>query len=101
MEQSVLHFSSWRFLRLRLRPNVHSPGDRRIAERMSTVLHIVWRPMRIRPVQLDACSIWRILHPITRAAYTYALTEAHALAYWLGNDREVSLLCARPDVWLL
>ena len=40
----------------------------------------------------DAPAIWRIIGPTIRAGETYALdpdmTEAAALAYWLGNDRE-------------
>ena len=49
--------------------------------------------MRIRPAQMDdASAIWRIIGPTIRAGETYALdrdmTEADALAYWLGNDRK-------------
>ena len=49
--------------------------------------------MHIRPAHMsDAPSIWRIIGPVIRAGETYALdpdmTEADALAYWLGNDRE-------------
>jgi ribosomal protein S18 acetylase RimI-like enzyme len=49
--------------------------------------------MQIRPAQMnDAPAIWRIIAPTIRAGETYALdrdmTEADALAYWLGNDRE-------------
>jgi ribosomal protein S18 acetylase RimI-like enzyme len=49
--------------------------------------------MQIRPAQMsDAPSIWRIIGPTIRAGETYALdrdmTEADALAYWLGNDRD-------------
>jgi len=40
----------------------------------------------------DASSIWGIIGPTIRAGDTYALdrdmTEADALAYWLGDDRE-------------
>jgi len=40
----------------------------------------------------DASAIWRIIGPTIRAGETYALdpdmTEADALAYWLGDDRE-------------
>lgn len=56
--------------------------------------------MRIRPAQTqDAPSIWRIIGPIIQAGETYALdrdmTEADALAYWLGEDRET--LVAEED----
>lgn len=49
--------------------------------------------MHIRPAHMnDAQSIWRIIGPTIRDGQTYALdqdmTEADALAYWLGNDRE-------------
>ena len=49
--------------------------------------------MHIRPANInDAPSIWRIIGPTIRDGETYALdpdmTEADALAYWLGNDRE-------------
>ncbi|MCR6632951.1 MAG: hypothetical protein NVV74_24505 [Magnetospirillum sp.] len=49
--------------------------------------------MHIRPAHMnDAPSIWRIIGPTIRAGETYALdrdmTEADALAYWLGGDRE-------------
>lgn len=49
--------------------------------------------MQIRPARIDdAPSIWRIIGPTIRAGETYALdwdmTEADALAYWLGGDRE-------------
>jgi len=48
--------------------------------------------LRIRPATLDdAPAIWRIIGPTIRAGETYALdcdlTEADALAYWLGADR--------------
>jgi len=40
----------------------------------------------------DAPAIWRIIGPVIRAGETYALdpamSEADALAYWLGKDRE-------------
>jgi ribosomal protein S18 acetylase RimI-like enzyme len=40
----------------------------------------------------DAPAIWRIIGPTIRAGETYALdrdmSEADALAYWLGSDRE-------------
>ena len=40
----------------------------------------------------DAPLIWAILEPIIRAGETYALprdmTEAEAIAYWMGPDRE-------------
>lgn len=49
--------------------------------------------MHIRPARKgDAPAIWRIIGPIIRAGETYALdrdmTEAGALAYWLGDDRD-------------
>ncbi len=47
----------------------------------------------IRPATpSDAAAIWRIIGPTICAAETYALpsdfSEADALAYWLGTDRE-------------
>lgn len=49
--------------------------------------------MLIRLAHLnDAPSIWRIIGPTIRAGETYALdrdmTEADALTYWLGRDRQ-------------
>ncbi len=49
--------------------------------------------MLIRLAQTtDAPAIWRIIGPTIRAGETYALdrqmSEADALAYWLGKDRE-------------
>ncbi|HYC46084.1 MAG TPA: GNAT family N-acetyltransferase [Burkholderiales bacterium] len=49
--------------------------------------------MHIRPAYMnDAPAIWRIIGPTIRAGETYALdrdiSEADALAYWLGEDRE-------------
>ena len=49
--------------------------------------------MHVRPARKeDAPSIWRIIGPTIRAGETYALdrdmSEADALAYWLGADRE-------------
>jgi RimJ/RimL family protein N-acetyltransferase len=49
--------------------------------------------MHIRAAHIDdASGIWDILRPTIRAGETYALdpdmTEADALAYWLGEDRE-------------
>lgn len=49
--------------------------------------------MHIRPAHAtDAPSIWRIIGPTIRAGETYALdpdmSEADALAYWLGEDRQ-------------
>lgn len=53
---------------------------------MKTSLHI--RPAHMN----DAPSIWGIIGPTIRAGETYALdrdlSEADALAYWLGDDRE-------------
>lgn len=40
----------------------------------------------------DAAAVWSILAPVIRAGETYALprdmSEADALAYWLGGDRQ-------------
>ena len=52
--------------------------------------------MHIRPADMgDADSIWRVIGPTIRAGETYALdrdmSEADALAYWLGADRETFL----------
>jgi len=49
--------------------------------------------MHVRPARMeDASSIWHIIGPTIRAGETYALdrdmSEADALAYWLGADRE-------------
>lgn len=49
--------------------------------------------MHVRPAQTnDAPAIWRIIGPTIRAGETYALdrdmSEAEALAYWMGGDRE-------------
>jgi len=49
--------------------------------------------MNIRMAQAgDAGAIWRVIGPTIRAGETYALdrdmSEADALAYWLGADRE-------------
>jgi ribosomal protein S18 acetylase RimI-like enzyme len=49
--------------------------------------------MRIRRAGVeDAGAIWRVIEPTIRAGETYALdrdmTEAEALAYWMGDDRE-------------
>lgn len=54
--------------------------------------------MHIRPANSDdAQAIWRIIGPTIRAGETYALdrdmSEAEALAYWMGEDRET--LCRR------
>lgn len=50
--------------------------------------------MNIRPAtSADAPAIWRILEPMIRAGETYALprdmSEAAALAFWMGEGREV------------
>src|SRR5215471_3382779 len=47
----------------------------------------------IRPATTeDAAAIWSIIAPIIRAGETYALdralSEADALAYWMGSDRQ-------------
>lgn len=49
--------------------------------------------MIVRPATAeDAAAIWSIIGPTIRAGETYALdpgmSEATALAYWLGGDRE-------------
>jgi ribosomal protein S18 acetylase RimI-like enzyme len=49
--------------------------------------------MQIRPAGPgDAAAIWTILEPVIRAGETYALdrgmSEAEALGYWCGSDRE-------------
>ena len=49
--------------------------------------------MIVRPARADdRASIWSIIGPTIRAGETYALpremSEADALAYWLGSDRE-------------
>jgi L-amino acid N-acyltransferase YncA len=49
--------------------------------------------MLIRPARPEDChAIWAILEPTIRAGETYALprdmSEADALAYWAGSDRE-------------
>ncbi|MGR4841126.1 GNAT family N-acetyltransferase [Rhizobium sp. LARHSG275] len=49
--------------------------------------------MLIRPAdKKDRSAIWRIIGPTIRAGETYALdrdlSEADALAYWMGPDRE-------------
>src|SRR5947199_9304327 len=49
--------------------------------------------MHIRPAQpTDAAAIWGIIGPVIRAGDTYAfdrdMSEAEALAYWMGEDRE-------------
>ncbi|WP_207180610.1 GNAT family N-acetyltransferase [Methylobacterium indicum] len=49
--------------------------------------------MPIRPARPDdAPAIWSILAPVIRAGETYTLdpdmTEAEALAYWMGPDKE-------------
>ena len=49
--------------------------------------------IRIRRAQPDdGPAVWQIIHPIIRAGETYTLerdmTEAEALAYWFGHDRE-------------
>ncbi|MBX9884946.1 MAG: GNAT family N-acetyltransferase, partial [Novosphingobium sp.] len=49
--------------------------------------------MLIRPAEAgDAAAVWSIIGPTIRVGETYALnpamSEADALAYWLGPDRE-------------
>ena len=50
--------------------------------------------MLIRPARAeDAAALWSIIGPTIRAGETYALdpqmSEADALAYWMGADKEV------------
>jgi ribosomal protein S18 acetylase RimI-like enzyme len=50
-------------------------------------------PLTIRPATAaDGAAIWSILAPMIRAGETYTIprdtSEAEALAYWLGPDRE-------------
>jgi hypothetical protein len=49
--------------------------------------------MLVRPaIKDDASAIWSIIGPTIRAGETYALardmSEADALSYWMGSDRE-------------
>lgn len=49
--------------------------------------------MIVRPATLqDRAAIWRIIEPVIRAGETYTLprdmSEADAIAYWAGPDRE-------------
>lgn len=58
--------------------------------------------MRIRPaLPSDAPAVWRIIGPTIRAGETYALdramTEADALAYWMGDDRETFVALDEED----
>lgn len=53
--------------------------------------------MRIRPATPnDLSAIWHIIEPVIRAGDTYALdrdmSEAAALAYWAGPDRETFIV---------
>src|SRR5688572_8859669 len=45
-----------------------------------------------RALPPDAAAVWDIIRPVIRAGETYTLdrdmTEADALAYWFGADRE-------------
>lgn len=59
--------------------------------------------MHIRPAKpRDPPAIWRIIGPTIRAGETYALdrdmTEAAALAYWLGADRETFVAEEAGDI---
>jgi ribosomal protein S18 acetylase RimI-like enzyme len=51
----------------------------------------------------DREAVWRILRPTIRAGETYALptdlSEADAIAYWMGTDRETFI--AEEDGWIL
>jgi ribosomal protein S18 acetylase RimI-like enzyme len=58
-------------------------------------------PLTIRPATAgDAAAIWRILEPTIRAGETYALprelSEADALAYWMGPGRD-TFVAEEPD----
>lgn len=59
----------------------------RLRSRMALTLAMLIRPAD----ENDKPSIWQIVGPTIRAGETYALdrdmTEADALAYWLGGDR--------------
>ena len=59
--------------------------------------------MVIRPARReDAAAIWSILEPIIRAGETYALdqrmSEADALTYWLGLDKETFVVEAEGSI---
>ncbi|MCW6511086.1 GNAT family N-acetyltransferase [Lichenifustis flavocetrariae] len=59
--------------------------------------------MVIRPAGAeDAAAIWSIIGPTIRAAETYALppdmTEAAAIAYWMGPDRRTFVLEEAGDI---
>ncbi len=51
----------------------------------------------------DAGAIWRILEPTIRVGETYAfprdMSEAAALAYWMGPDRETFVARMKADCW--
>jgi ribosomal protein S18 acetylase RimI-like enzyme len=56
-------------------------------------------PMMIRPATRDdAAAIWSIIGPVIRAGETYALprnlSEADALSYWMGPDRQTFVAVA-------
>jgi ribosomal protein S18 acetylase RimI-like enzyme len=58
--------------------------------------------MHIRPATpADAPAIWSIIGPVIRAGETYVLdrdlTEAEALAYWMGGDRETFVAEGQQD----
>src|SRR5215475_15760564 len=55
--------------------------------------------MLIRPATSDdAAAIWSIIGPTIRAGETYALpqdmSEAYALSYWMGSDRQTFVVVA-------
>ena len=59
--------------------------------------------LHIRPATpADADAVWAIIGPTIRAGETYALpcdmTEAAALAYWLGEDRETFVAEAGGEI---
>jgi ribosomal protein S18 acetylase RimI-like enzyme len=59
--------------------------------------------MTIRPAtRADAAAIWSIIEPTIRAGETYALprdmSQAEALSYWMGSDRETFVADDGGDV---
>ena len=54
-----------------------------------------WRIWLLSGTLADLASIWRTLEPTIRAGETYALppdiSEADAVAYWMGPGRQVFL----------
>lgn len=59
--------------------------------------------MRIRRAEAgDAAAVWGILGPVIGAGETYALdremSEADAVAYWMGEDRETFVAEANGEI---